>query len=321
MPRALITGISGQDGSYLAELLLSKGYQVFGLVRHSSTNNLSNIEHLRRNDQLTLLTGDMTDDISLGHAVEQARPDEVYNLAAQTFVPAAWAAPESTLDIIQLGTLRLLLAVKRIQPSARFLQAGTHDMLTKPSNPCSIAKQGAYWFAEHFRRQGLYVSQTLMHNHESIRRGPDFVTQKVAEGAARIKLGLQKRLVLGNMSAQRDWGFAGDFVEAMWSIMQQEHPSNYMIGTGQQRSVRDLLDVAFGHLDLNWVEHVVSDSSLLRDYDSNPSMYYESLRRTEELLSWRATKSFKQLITEMVDAQLSRWSVHRVNVRGADAAI
>src|ERR1700674_5505970 len=274
--RALITGITGQDGSYLAELLLEKGYTVFGMTRRSSTNSFDRIAHII--DKITLLSGDLLDEHSLASALREAKPDEVYNLAAQSFVPTSWAQPVLTAEFTAVGVTRMLEAMRAVKPDARFYQASSSEMFGKvtetpqnehtpfyPRSPYGVAKVYGHWITVNYRESyDLFAVSGILFNHESPRRGIEFVTRKVTDGVARIKLGLAKELRLGNLEARRDWGYAGDYVDAMWRMLQQPSPQDYVVGTGETHSVRELVALAFGHVGLDYREFVVSDPKFCR---------------------------------------------------------
>jgi GDPmannose 4,6-dehydratase len=310
--RALITGVTGQDGSYLADLLLDKGYEVFGLVRRSSTLNFQRIEHIQ--DRLTILSGDLLDQNSLLTALAEAEPDEVYNLAAQSFVPTSWEQPVLTGEATALGVMRMLEAVRRVRPQARFYQASSSEMFGKvraspqseetpfyPRSPYGVAKVYGHWITVNYRESyDLFAVSGILFNHESPRRGLEFVTRKITYGAAQIKLGLAKELRLGNLAARRDWGFVGDYVRAMWLMLQQDEPGDYVIGTGVEHSVRDLVDMAFGYLDLDWQECVVQDDRLLRPAEVQHLVADPSKAR--QFLGWEPTVDFEGLVRMMVDA-------------------
>ncbi len=312
--RALITGITGQDGSYLADFLLERGYAVFGLVRRSSTLNFERIRHIQ--DQITILSGDLLDQNSLMTAVGEAQPEEVYNLAAQSFVPASWTQPVLTGEATALGVMRLLEAVRRVNPEARFYQASSSEMFGKarespqsettpfyPRSPYGVAKVYGHWITVNYRESyGLFAVSGILFNHESPRRGLEFVTRKVTYNAARIKLRLADELRLGNLEARRDWGYAGDYVRAMWMMLQQSEPKDYVVGTGIQHSVHDLVELAFEYLDLDWRDYVVEDERLKRPAEvetlvANPS-------RARRQLDWEPTVDFRSLVEMMVDADL-----------------
>lgn len=312
--RALITGITGQDGSYLAELLLENGYEVFGLVRRSSTVNFERIRHIQ--DRLTILSGDLLDQNSLLSSIAEAQPDEIYNLAAQSFVPTSWAQPVLTGEATALGVMRMLEAMRRVKPDARFYQASSSEMFGKvretpqtettpfyPRSPYGVAKVYGHWITVNYRESyGLYAVSGILFNHESPRRGLEFVTRKITYGAAQIKLGLTRELRLGNLEAKRDWGFAGDYVRAMWQMLQQDEPVDYVVGTGVQHSVRDVVERAFGCLGLDWREYVVGDERLRRPAEVDTLVADPS--RARERLGWKPTVDFDALIEMMVDADL-----------------
>ncbi len=314
--RALITGITGQDGSYLAELLLGKGYDVFGVVRRTSHHGLARIDHIA--DRLTLLPADLLDQHSLTVALQQSRPHEVYNLAAQSYVPTSWSQPVLTGEFTALGVTRMLEAIRLVHPSARFYQASSSEMFGKvtetpqresttfyPRSPYGVAKAYGHWITVNYRESyNLYAVSGILFNHESPRRGIEFVTRKVTDGAARIKLGLAKELRLGNLDAHRDWGFAGDYVDAMWRMLQPDAPQDFVIGTGVTHSVRDLVEVAFGHAGLDWKEYVKLDPAFIRPAEVDLLLADPSLAR--EQLGWTPTVGFGALIAMMVDADLAR---------------
>ena len=316
MKRALITGITGQDGSYLAELLLSKGYEVFGLVRRSSTLNFERIAHIQ--DQFVLLSGDLTDQGSLLGAIQQAEPDEVYNLAAQSFVQTSWTQPVLTGDVTALGVTRLLEAVRVVDSAIRVYQASSSEMFGKvravpqsedtpfyPRSPYGVAKVYGHWATINFRESyDLFAVSGILFNHESPRRGLEFVTRKVTDGVARIKLGMERELRLGNLDAQRDWGFAGDYVRAMWLMLQQESPTDYVVATGETHSVRDLVETAFSYVGLEWQEHVVQDPRFMRPAEVD--LLVGDASRAREELGWEPEVDFGALVRMMVDADLAR---------------
>src|SRR3954463_13885292 len=276
MPRALITGVTGQDGSYLAELLLSKGYQVVGVVRRTSHHSYERIEHLL--DRIEVVAADLLDQHSLTVVLQETRPDEVYNLAAQSYVPTSWTQPVLTGEFTALGVTRILEAIRLVHPAARFYQASSSEMFGKvtetpqreatqfyPRSPYGVAKVYGHWITVNYRESyGLYAVSGILFNHESPRRGIEFVTRKVTDAAARIKLGLTDKLMLGNRDACRDWGFSGDYVRAMWLMLQQDQPDDYVIATGEAHSVQELVEVAFGHVGLDWRKHVVNDPKYMR---------------------------------------------------------
>lgn len=315
MPRrALITGITGQDGSYLAELLLDKGYEVVGMVRRSSTVNFERIAHIQ--DRISLVPGDLLDEVSLIGILREHRPDEVYNLAAQSFVQTSWGQPVLTGETTALGVTRLLDAIRIAAPEARFYQASSSEMFGKahevpqtertpfyPRSPYGVAKVYGHWITVNYRESyGLHASSGMLFNHESPRRGLEFVTRKVSHGVARIATGLQDKLLLGNLDAQRDWGFAGDYVRAMWLMLQQDEPSDYVVATGRTHSVRQLCEVAFAHAGLDWAEHVVVDERYLRPAEVDLLVGDASRARAE--LGWKEQVDFRELLSMMVDADL-----------------
>jgi GDPmannose 4,6-dehydratase len=316
MPRALITGITGQDGSYLAEHLLAKGYEVVGVVRRTSHHSYERIEHLL--DRITIAAADLLDQHSLTVVLQDTRPDEVYNLAAQSYVPTSWTQPVLTGEFTALGVTRILEAIRLVHPTARFYQASSSEMFGKvteapqrettqfyPRSPYGVAKVYGHWITVNYRESyGLYAVSGILFNHESPRRGIEFVTRKVTEGVARIKHGLSSELRLGNLDAKRDWGFAGDYVDAMWRMLQQRTPQDYVIGTGVAHSVRDLVEVAFGHAGLDWRKHVVVDPKFIRPAEVDLLLADPSKAKQE--LGWKTTVSFEQLVSMMVDADIRR---------------
>jgi GDPmannose 4,6-dehydratase len=316
MKKALITGITGQDGSYLAELLLEKGYQVCGLVRRSSTVTFERIEHVQ--DRVELLSGDLTDQNSLYYALEQAEPDEVYNLAAQSFVQTSWTQPVLTGDVTGLGATRMLEAIRIFDTKIRFYQASSSEMFGKvqavpqredtpfyPRSPYGVAKVYGHWATVNYRESyGLYAVSGILFNHESPRRGLEFVTRKVTDAAARIRLGLAAELRLGNMDARRDWGFAGDYVRAMWLMLQQEEPRDYVVATGETHSVQELVEEAFGHVGLDWRQYVVQDERFKRPAEVDLLIGDASQAKAD--LGWEPQVSFSELVRMMVDADLER---------------
>jgi GDPmannose 4,6-dehydratase len=314
--RALITGVTGQDGSYLAEFLLEQGYEVFGMTRRASTENLERIS--RFVDRIELIQGDLLDSSSLIVALEHARPSEVYNLAAQSFVPTSWNQPVLTAEFTAVGVTRLLEAIRRVDPSIRFYQASSSEMFGKvrevpqdestpfyPRSPYGVAKAYAHFITVNYRESyGMHAVSGIQFNHESPRRGLEFVTRKISDGVARIKLGLSKELMLGNLEAKRDWGFAGDYVRAMWLMLQQPQPKDYVIGTGEDHSVREFAEAAFAHVGLEPERHIVTDERLLRPAEvdhliANPA-------RAREELGWEPQVTFRELVELMVDADLQR---------------
>jgi GDPmannose 4,6-dehydratase len=316
MPKALITGITGQDGSYLAEFLLAKGYQVYGMVRRTSHHSFERIEHLL--DRLSVVTADLLDQHSLTVVLQDVRPDEVYNLAAQSYVPASWSQPVLTGEFTALGVTRMLEAIRLAHPSARFYQASSSEMFGRvqqspqhegtpfyPRSPYGVAKVYGHWITVNYRESyGLYAVSGILFNHESPRRGMEFVTRKVTDGVARIKLGLAKELRLGNLDAQRDWGFAGDYVDAMWRMLQRPTPTDYVIGTGESHSVRDLVELAFSHAGLDWQRYVVRDPAFSRPAEVD--VLLADPRRAAAELGWKPTVDFPSLVRMMVDADLAR---------------
>lgn len=316
MPKALITGITGQDGSYLAELLLDKGYEVFGMVRRTSHHSYERLEHFL--DRIQIVTADLLDQHSLTVVMQEVRPDEVYNLAAQSYVPASWTQPVLTGEFTALGVTRMLEAIRLVHPTARFYQASSSEMFGKvmetpqseatpfyPRSPYGVAKVYGHWITVNYRESyGLYAVSGILFNHESPRRGMEFVTRKVSDGVARIKLGLAKELRLGNLDARRDWGFAGDYVDVMWRMLQPKEPTDYVIGTGETHSVRDLVEAAFGHVDLDWRQHVVTDPAFMRPAEVDVLLADPSKAKAE--LGWHAAVSFNELVHMMVDADLER---------------
>lgn len=317
MRRALITGITGQDGSYLAEFLLNKGYTVYGLIRRSSTLNFERIAHIQ--DRIELVSGDLLDENSLITAIYQAEPDEVYNLAAQSFVPTSWNQPILTGEYTALGVTRLLEAIRIVNPKIRFYQASSSEMFGKaqtvpqnestplyPRSPYGVAKVYGHWITVNYRESfGLFACSGILFNHESPRRGLEFVTRKVSDGVAQIKLGLASELRLGNLAAKRDWGFAGDYVKAMWLMLQQDEPDDYVIATGETHSVEDLVSLAFAHVGLEWRNYVVTDERYYRPAEVDVLVGDASKARRK--LGWRPEMSFEELVRMMVDADLQRW--------------
>ena len=317
MPTALITGITGQDGSYLAELLLAKGYRVVGIARRSSTSYFERIGHIL--DQVELVSADLLDQHSLTDAVRDARPDEVYNLAAQSFVQTSWTQPVLTGEFTALGVTRVLEALKKAAPDARFYQASSSEQFGKvmavpqnedtpfyPRSPYGVAKVYGHWITVNYRESfGLYAVSGILFNHESERRGLEFVTRKISDGVARVVCGLSKDIALGNLEARRDWGFAGDYVEAMWRMLQQDAPDDYVIGTGQTWSVRDFCDAAFKVVGLDYRDHVRQDERFFRPAEVDLLVSDPSKARAK--LGWRPTVTFEQLVTRMVEADLARY--------------
>jgi GDPmannose 4,6-dehydratase len=316
MKSALITGITGQDGSYLAEWLLEQGYRVHGLVRRSSTVTFERIWHIQ--DRVELLSGDLTDQSSLIAALEQAQPDEVYNLAAQSFVQTSWTQPVLTGDVTGLGVTRILDAIRVFNPAIRFYQASSSEMFGKvqavpqqedtpfyPRSPYGVAKVYGHWATVNYRESyDLFAVSGILFNHESPRRGLEFVTRKVTDAVARIKVGLQKELRLGNLDAQRDWGFAGDYVRAMWLMLQQDTPDDFVVATGETHSVRELVETAFSFVDLDWEAYVVQDPRFMRPAEVD--LLIGDPSKARESLGWEPDVSFTQLVHMMVEADLAR---------------
>ena len=317
--RVIITGITGQDGSYLAELLLEKGYEVYGMVRRSSTPNLWRIQDVL--DRVTLKPADLLDQLSLIRLIDEVRPHELYNLAAMSFVPASWDQPMLTGEYNSQGVTRLLDAIRQVDPTIRFYQASSSEMFGKvrempqtettpfyPRSPYGVSKVFAHYITVNYRESyNLFAVSGMLFNHESPRRGVEFVTRKVTDGVARIKLGLTDTLSIGNLDAQRDWGFAGDYVRAMWLMLQQDTPRDYVIATGVSHSVRQLVEIAFTHAGLDWEKHVRVDPALLRPAEVEHLLGDATKARRE--LSWKPEVNFNQLIEMMVDADLERVSV------------
>jgi len=316
MPTALITGITGQDGSYLAELLLSKGYRVIGVARRSSTVTYERIEHLL--DDITVVQGDLHDQGSLLALLEEYEPTEVYNLAAQSFVPTSWNQPALTGEITALGVTRILEAIRFVNPRIRFYQASSSEMFGKvvevpqrettsfyPRSPYGVAKVYGHWITVNYRESfNMFASSGILFNHESPRRGLEFVTRKISDGVARIKLGIAKELRLGNLESQRDWGFAGDYVEAMWRMLQHDKPDNFVVGMGETHSVREFCEIAFAHVGLDYNDYVVQDERFYRPAEvdlliSDPS-------KVRSVLGWEPAVGFRELVTTMVDSDLKR---------------
>jgi GDPmannose 4,6-dehydratase len=316
MKRALITGITGQDGSYLAELLLQKGYHVCGLVRRSSTLNFERIAHIQ--DRLELISGDLTDQNSLFFALQQSDPTEVYNLAAQSFVQTSWPQPILTGDVTALGTTRVLEAIRIFNQKIKFYQASSSEMFGKvlavpqredtpfyPRSPYGVAKVYGHWITVNYRESyDMFAISGILFNHESPRRGLEFVTRKVTDAVARIKLGLADELRLGNLDAKRDWGFAGDYVQAMWLMLQQDSPEDYVIATGKTHSVEDLVEAAFSYVGLDWREWVVQDPKFMRPAEVD--LLIGDPAKARKQLGWEPTVAFRELVHLMVDADLER---------------
>jgi len=314
MKKALITGITGQDGSYLAEFLLSKGYKVYGLVRRSSNINLERILHLK--DKIELIQGDLLDDNSLINAVQTAEPDEVYNLAAQSFVPTSWSQPILTGEFTALGVTRMLEAIRVVNPRIRFYQASSSEMFGKavetpqnektpfyPRSPYGVAKVYGHWITVNYRESyGMFCCSGILFNHESPRRGLEFVTRKVTNAVARIKLGLQQELRIGNLEAKRDWGYAGDYVRAMWLMLQQDEPDDYVVATGKTHSVQELVEIAFDYVGLDWRKYTVVDSKFVRPAEVD--LLLGDASKARQKLGWHPTISFEEMIRMMVEHDL-----------------
>lgn len=321
--RALITGITGQDGSYLAEFLLEKGYQVFGMVRRSSVERFDRISHII--DQVELVQGDLLDQYSLTAVLEKSRPHEVYNLGAQSFVPTSWAQPVLTAEFTAVGVTRLLEAIRFFDRSIKFYQASSSEMygmvretpqseLTPfyPRSPYGVAKVYGHYITVNYRESyGLFATSGILFNHESPRRGLEFVTRKVTDGVARIKLGLAKELRLGNLDAKRDWGFAGDYVRAMWMMLQHSQPDDFVIATGKTYTVQYLVEVAFEHAGLDWKKFVRTDQALIRPAEVD--LLVGDASKARQVLGWEPTVTFEQMIEQMVDADLDRHKSAAVN--------
>ena len=325
--RALITGITGQDGSYLAELLLEKGYEVFGLVRRSSTVNFERIGHLQ--DKIELISGDLLDQKSLVSALQAARPQEVYNLGAQSFVPVSWEQPMLTGEVTGLGVTRLLEAIRSCDENIRFYQASTSELFGKaqetpqneqtafyPRSPYGVSKLYAHWITINYRESyGLFACTGILFNHESPRRGREFVTRKITYGVARIKCGIDQELRLGNLDSRRDWGYAGDFVRAMWMMLQQDEPDDYVIATGTSRTIREFCEVAFAHAGLDWRQYVVVDERFLRPAEVHTLL--GDATKAREKLGWEPEVGFEEMVQQMVDWDLEQVAHQSAPVRPA----
>ena len=313
--RALITGVTGQDGSYLAELLLDQGYEVCGMVRRSSTINFERIAHIQ--DRLTLVAGDLLDEVSMINILKENRPQEVYNLAAQSFVQTSWNQPVLTGETTALGVTRVLDAIRTVDPEIRFYQASSSEMFGKvqevpqvettsfyPRSPYGVAKVYGHWITVNYRESyDLHASSGILFNHESPRRGLEFVTRKVTHGVARIAAGIDKKLALGNLDAQRDWGFAADYVRAMWLMLQQDHPDDYVVATGETHSVKELVELSFAAADLDWEKYVVIDERFLRPAEVD--LLVGDPAKAEKTLGWRRDVEFAELVQMMVEADLA----------------
>lgn len=314
--KALITGVTGQDGSYLAEFLLEKGYDVYGMVRRTSTVHHERIRHIQ--DKINLVQGDLSDQTSLTRAMSEIMPDEVYNLAAQSFVPTSWNQPAFTGDITGIGVTRMLESVHTVKPDARFYQASSSEMFGKvqavpqkedtpfwPRSPYGVAKVYGHWITVNYRESyDMYAVSGILFNHESPRRGLEFVTRKVTYHTAKIKLGMAKELRMGNLDAQRDWGFAGDYVQAMWLMLQQDSPDDYVVATGKTHTVERLLDVAFSCVDLNWKDYVVQDEKFMRPAEVD--LLIGDPAKAHAKLGWEPNVTFEQMIQMMVEADIQR---------------
>ena len=314
--RALITGITGQDGSYLADFLLEKGYEVFGMVRRASTESFERIEHIR--DKIKFVQADLLDQLSIINVIEESRPDEIYNLAAQSFVPTSWNQPVLTGEFDALGVTKILEGLRLLNRKIKFYQASSSEMFGKvqevpqnektplyPRSPYGVAKVYGHWITINYRESyNIFACSGILFNHESPRRGLEFVTRKITDGVARIKLGLAKELALGNLDAQRDWGFAGDYVRAMWLMLQQDKPEDYVISTGRTHSVKEFVETAFGYVDLDYKDYVTTDPRFVRPAEVDLLLGDSSKAR--EKLGWELTVDFEGLVKMMVNADLER---------------
>lgn len=314
--RALITGITGQDGSYLAELLLEKGYEVFGMVRRSSTESFDRINHIK--NQVTLVQADLLDQLSIINIIEEHKPEEVYNLAAQSFVPTSWVQPVLTGEFDALGVAKVLEAIRLVDAKIRFYQASSSEMFGKvqespqkettafyPRSPYGVAKVYGHWITVNYRESySMHANSGILFNHESPRRGLEFVTRKITDGAARIKLGLADNLALGNLDAKRDWGFAGDYVKAMWLMLQQSEPGDYVIATGETHSVEQFVSAAFEYLGLDYKEYVVTDQKFVRPAEVD--LLLGDCSKAKKKLDWEPSVNFEDLVKMMVDADMKR---------------
>ena len=321
MARALITGITGQDGSYLAELLIQKGYEVVGIVRRTSHDSYERIGHLL--DKVTILPADLLDQHSLTSVIRDVQPAEIYNLAAQSFVPTSWSQPVLTGEFTALGVTRILEAVRLAHPGARFYQASSSEMFGKaaetpqsestpfyPRSPYGVAKVYGHWITVNYRESyDIFAVSGILFNHESPRRGLEFVTRKISHGVASIKLGMAGELRLGNLDARRDWGFAGDYVHAMWLMLQQDAPNDYVVGSGETHSVREFAEVAFGHVGLDWEEYVEVDPAFIRP--AEVEILQADPGKALTALGWKTTVSFEELVVMMVDSDIERLSAAR----------
>ena len=314
--KALITGITGQDGSYLAELLLSKDYEVFGLVRRTSILNFERIKHIQ--DRIKLISGDLLDQNSLMNAIKESNPDEIYNLASQSFVPASWKQPVFTGEATALGVARMLEAIRAVDPKIKFYQASSSEMFGKvrevpqtektefyPRSPYGVAKLYGHWITVNYRESyNMFCCSGILFNHESPRRGLEFVTRKVTNIVVKIKLGLANELRLGNLDAKRDWGFAGDYVKAMWLMLQQDEPEDYVISTGATHSVKDLVRIAFGYVKLNWEDYVIIDPKFVRPAEVD--LLLGDSEKARQKLGWKPEIDFENLVRVMIDADLEK---------------
>lgn len=315
MKKALITGITGQDGSYLAEFLLKKGYKVYGLERRSSSKTRQNLEHIK--DKITFISGDLLDESSLVHAIREANPHEIYNLAAQSFVHESWKQPVYTGEVTGLGAVRMLEAIRQTNPKIKFYQASTSEMFGAsketpqnektpfyPRSPYGVAKLYAHWITVNYRESyGMFATSGILFNHESPRRGLEFVTRKITHTAVRIKLGLAHELRLGNLDAKRDWGYAGDFVELMWHMMQQDTPEDFVIATGETHSIKEFVERAFSRLSLDWKKYVKIDTEFIRPAEVN--LLIGDASKARKKFNWKPKVKFNELVDMMVDADLA----------------
>ena len=325
--KALITGITGQDGSYLAEFLLNKGYEVFGLVRRTSILNFERIKHIQ--DRIKLISGDLLDQNSLMNAIKESNPDEIYNLASQSFVPASWKQPVFTGEATALGVARMLEAIRAVDPKIKFYQASSSEMFGKvrevpqtektefyPRSPYGVAKLYGHWITVNYRESyNMFCCSGILFNHESPRRGLEFVTRKVTNTVAKIKLGLANELRLGNLEAKRDWGFAGDYVKAMWLMLQQDEPKDYVIATGVTHSVRDLVQIAFDYVNLNWEDYVIVDPIFVRP--AEVKLLLGDSSKALKKIGWKSEVSFEELVRMMVDEDLEKVknNIHLSNIQ------
>jgi GDPmannose 4,6-dehydratase len=324
MRKALVTGITGQDGSHLAELLLSKGYEVHGMVRRASTENFHRIEHIVK--QVRLHQGDLLDSASLVQVMEESQPDEVYNLAAMSFVPTSWKQPVLTAEYTAVGVTRLLEAVRQVKPDARFYQASSSEMFGKvvetpqkettpfhPRSPYGVAKCYGHYITMNYRESyGMFACSGILFNHEGPRRGREFVTRKISHGIAAIKLGLDSEFRLGNLQAKRDWGFAGDYVRAMWMMLQQSAPDDYVVGTGETHTVQEFVEIAADHAGVDWKKHVIVDPAFYRPAEVDLLLADPTKAQTK--LGWKPQVSFEQLVRMMVDEDLRVLSAKKLGM-------